>query len=155
MAYWANTSSNSLAGKLIREGTPKVKVIVEDLLQGKTFHTTIDEQIIFSQLSDNVNAIWSLFLASGYLKVREHWLNQERGEEEYLLTLTNREADRRETVRSRTVGKGNSGIPDQKVRFCVLWEGSFDRKCALKTNESRCIELYTIWLCLFRIRKFC
>lgn len=41
--YWANTSSNSLAGKLIREGSPDIKMMMEDLLRGKMFHTVIDE----------------------------------------------------------------------------------------------------------------
>ena len=31
--YWANTSSNSLVGKLIREGSRKIKTAFEDLLQ--------------------------------------------------------------------------------------------------------------------------
>ena len=44
-AYWANTSSNSLAGKLIREGAPEVKMVMEDLLQGKTYRAVLDEQI--------------------------------------------------------------------------------------------------------------
>ena len=88
--YWANTSSNSLAGKLVREGIPDVKIIMEDLLQGKSFHTTIDEQIIFAQLDHNINAIWSLLLASGYLKA-EHVTYDERGKADYELRLTNRE----------------------------------------------------------------
>ena len=46
--YWANTSSNSLAGKLIREGSPEIKTIMEDLLKGKVLRTQIDEQIMFS-----------------------------------------------------------------------------------------------------------
>ena len=71
--YWANTSSNSMVGKLIQGGIPDIKIIMEDLLQGKSFHTTIDEQMIFNQLDHNMNAIWSLLLASGYLKV-EHVL---------------------------------------------------------------------------------
>lgn len=56
-AYWANTSFNSLVGKLIQRGIPDIKIIMEDLLQGKSFHTTIDEQIIFSQLDYNIKAI--------------------------------------------------------------------------------------------------
>ena len=52
--YWANTSSNSLVGKLIREGTPDIKMTMEDLLRSQTFHTVIDEQIVFNQLSDVV-----------------------------------------------------------------------------------------------------
>ena len=88
--YWANTSSNSMIGKLIQEGIPDLKIIMEDLLQGKSFHTTIDEQIIFNQLDHNIKAIWSLMLASGYLKV-EHVAYDERGKADYELRLTNRE----------------------------------------------------------------
>ena len=88
--YWANTSSNSMVGKLIQGGIPDIKIIMEDLLQGKSFHTTIDEQMIFNQLDHNMNAIWSLLLASGYLKV-EHVLYDERGKADYELRLTNRE----------------------------------------------------------------
>ncbi len=86
--YWANTSSNSLVGKLVQEGIPDIKIIMEDLLQGKSFHTTIDEQIIFNQLDHNIKAIWSLLLASGYLKV-EHVAYDERGKADYELRLTN------------------------------------------------------------------
>ncbi len=68
-AYWANTSSNSLAGKLIREGNADVKRAFEDLLAGKTILFPIDEQIVYDQLDDNEEAIFSLLLASGYLKV--------------------------------------------------------------------------------------
>lgn len=86
--YWANTSSDSMVGKLVQEGIPAVKIVMEDLLQGKAFHTTIDEQMIFNQLDHNMNAIWSLLLASGYLKV-EHVAYDERGKADYELRLTN------------------------------------------------------------------
>ena len=71
-AYWANTSSNSLAGKLIREGSPEVKMTMELLLGDGIFHTEIDEQIVFEQLDYSQSAIWSLLLASGYLRVESH-----------------------------------------------------------------------------------
>ncbi|RKI51923.1 hypothetical protein D7V86_26225, partial [bacterium D16-51] len=58
--YWANTSSNSLAGKLIREGSKDIKMVMEDLLEGGTLNTEIDEQIVFSLLDSNEAAIWSL-----------------------------------------------------------------------------------------------
>lgn len=89
--YWANTSSNSLVGKLIREGSKDVKIIMEDLLNGGTLHTRIDEQIVFNELDHNEYAIWSLLLASGYLRVEAHQSNMETGEEEYDLKLTNME----------------------------------------------------------------
>lgn len=67
--YWADTSSNSLVGKLIREGSPDVKMTMEDLLHDRIFHTVIDEQIVFNQLGRRTSAVWSLLLASGYLRV--------------------------------------------------------------------------------------
>jgi len=64
---------------------------MEDLLDGGTLHTEIDEQIVFSQLDSNEAAIWSLLLASGYLKVECHWINLDMEEEGYELKLTNKE----------------------------------------------------------------
>ncbi len=89
--YWANTSSNSLAGKLIREGSKDVKIIMENLLKGETLCTKIDEQIVFNQLDHNEYAIWSLLLASGYLKVEECNMDPDREKDEYKLRLTNNE----------------------------------------------------------------
>lgn len=91
-AYWANTSSNSLAGKLIREGNPDVKKTFEYLIQGKSIQMEIDEQIVYEHLNDDERAIWSLLLASGYLKVKSfHSTMSEFGEwrQEYELELTN------------------------------------------------------------------
>ena len=70
-AYWANTSSNSLVDKLVREGSRDVKIAMENLLNGGTLQTNIDEQIVSSQLAHNEYSIWSLLLASGYLKIEK------------------------------------------------------------------------------------
>ena len=67
--YWANTSSNSLVGKLLREGNRKIKEKFEQLLRGEVIESTIDEQIVYNRLDGNERALWSLLLASGYLKV--------------------------------------------------------------------------------------
>ena len=67
--YWANTSSNGLVGKLLRTGKPEIKKLFEDLMKGEVIKVPVDEQIIFNQLDTNPAAIWSLLLASGYLKV--------------------------------------------------------------------------------------
>lgn len=91
MTYWANTSFNSLVGKLIREGSPEIKTVMEDLLNGKALRTQIDEQIVFNQLGQKRNSIWSLLLASGYLKVENYELNPDKGRPEYELMLTNKE----------------------------------------------------------------
>ena len=70
-AYWANTSSNTLIGKLIRESSPTIKKTFEHLLQGESIHLEIDEQIVYQLLDSDEQAIWSLLLASGYLKVKD------------------------------------------------------------------------------------
>ncbi len=89
--YWANTSSNGLVDKLIREGSVEIKISMENLLKGKHLYKEIDEQIIFIQLDVDENAIWSLFLASGYLKAESYTLNEETGGDLYELALTNKE----------------------------------------------------------------
>lgn len=89
--YWANTSSNSLVNKLIREGSSEMKQEFEELLKGGVLETVIDEQIVFSQLSTKESAIWSLLLACGYLKVVQYTLDEPSGREYYKLALTNKE----------------------------------------------------------------
>ena len=92
--YWANTSSNGLVGKLLREGNRRVKEKFETLLKGDVIYSPIDEQIVYNQLDGNESAIWSLLLASGYLKVLSHesYLDIPEGKQpDYELALTNLE----------------------------------------------------------------
>lgn len=69
--YWADTSSNGLINRLIRRSSPEIKELMEELLQGREIVVNFDEQIVFEQLEQDENAIWSLMLASGYLKATE------------------------------------------------------------------------------------
>ncbi len=90
-AYWANSSSNKLVGKLIKEGSPNIKKAFEDLLNGKSLCMEIDEQIAYNQLNEKKNAVWSLLLASGYLKVSGRAFEERTGHMRYELALTNKE----------------------------------------------------------------
>ncbi len=90
-AYWAGTSSNRLVSKLLREGSSGIKKNFEDLLAGGALELEIDEQIAYSQLSTKKNAIWSLLLATGYLKVWETTFVERTGRAYYKLVLTNKE----------------------------------------------------------------
>ncbi len=116
--YWANSSSNSLAGKLIREGSRNVKENFEVLLRGKSIIVEIDEQIVYDQLDEDESAIWSLLLASGYLKVKNRTTyTTDFGEwrQEYELELTNFEVGAmfRQMIRkwfSRSAGGYNDFI---------------------------------------------
>ena len=94
VTYWANTSANSLVGKLIREGSRRVKTSFEALLRGEHLICPIDEQIVYNQLKGNEASIWSLLVASGYLKVvrREYYEEPGVGDRpNYELDITNLE----------------------------------------------------------------
>ena len=92
--YWANTSSNRLAGKLIREGSADIKSAFEDLLKGETIQVAIDEQIVYEQLDEDDDAVFSLLLASGYLKVMKYEEKKMAGRDVlYDLKLTNGEVE--------------------------------------------------------------
>lgn len=89
--YWANTSSNSLVGKLVRESDEEIKGLFERLLNGEHIYCPVDEQIVFNQLDEDPDAIWSLLLASGYLKVISVE-NKVAGKDQiYEIALTNAE----------------------------------------------------------------
>ena len=90
-AYWANSSANSLVEKLLREGNANIKKNFESLLHGGTLRMEIDEQIVYNQLPAKKNAVWSLLLASGYLKVVESTFVERTGRTDYELALTNKE----------------------------------------------------------------
>ncbi|MCI8925289.1 MAG: AAA family ATPase [Lachnospiraceae bacterium] len=91
--YWANTSSNALVSTLMKTGSATMKQTVENLIAGEGFRAPIDEQIVFSQIEKNENAIWSLLLASGYLKVlnTDPFTSDRAEAPHYTLALTNLE----------------------------------------------------------------
>ncbi len=89
--YWASTSSNGLINKLIQTASADIKSRMEDLLNGKQIVVSFDEQIVFEQLDRNENAIWSLLLASGYLKVEQVEYRGIMMEPWYHLGITNLE----------------------------------------------------------------
>ena len=90
-AYWANTSGNGLVSKLIRESGRQVKTSFEALMRGETLVSPIDEQIVYDQLNGSKAALWSLLLASGYLKVIKREYGNEAGvrRPEYEFDITN------------------------------------------------------------------
>jgi hypothetical protein len=86
--YWVNTSSNGLVSSIIRRGDVDIKVEMERLMQGESLHKYIDEHIVYSELETNKNAVWSLLMASGYLKVDNAVVGEKT---ECDLSITNRE----------------------------------------------------------------
>ena len=89
--YWADTSGNALISTLIRQSPAKIKSEMEDLLHGGVICTELDEQVIFEQLGRKRGAVWSLMLASGYLKVERYEMDNRTGKRRYYLKITNHE----------------------------------------------------------------
>lgn len=94
--YWTNTSSNSLIGRLLQKGKESIKKDFEKLLNGETVIAEIDEQIVYDQLEQDEQAVWSLLLASGYLKVSNYKVITDPyggWNPQYTLKLTNFEVE--------------------------------------------------------------
>ncbi len=116
--YWSNTSGNGLVNLLIQKGNPNIKQIMEDLLKGKSFKAKIDEKIVFDQLNGSTNAVWSLLLATGYLKVLDFKILDsdeegigEEGDAWYTLAVTNMEVKRMFRSMVKDWFGGNSEVP--------------------------------------------
>ena len=90
-AYWAATSSNGLVSRLIQTASVDVKEKMEDLLKGQEIMVNFDEQIVYDQLDQDEDAIWSLLLASGYLKVKKIDYRGITLDAWYTLNITNTE----------------------------------------------------------------
>ena len=92
-AYWAESSSNGLINNLVQKGSSYIKIMLETLIKGEKINVIVDEQIVFSELDYSEDAVWSLMLASGYLKVEstEPLDAMRENECKYELALTNRE----------------------------------------------------------------
>ncbi|MEE1157787.1 MAG: AAA family ATPase [Atopobiaceae bacterium] len=70
--YWANSSSNSLVGELIRQGGNELKTDFDKLLAGDSVRRQVNEFVSYRTLRYDSNAVWSLLLATGYLRVAGH-----------------------------------------------------------------------------------
>ena len=93
ITYWADSSSNGLINILVKTGSSYIKMMMETLLKGETIDVSIDDQIVFSELDYSEDAVWSLMLASGYLKVisSDELTGDRTKAVMYNLALTNRE----------------------------------------------------------------
>ena len=89
--YWASTSSNVLVSRLIQTAPSDIKQMMEDLISGREIVVNFDEQIVFNQLDTDESAIWSLLVASGYLKPDNVEYRGELLEPWYHLSITNLE----------------------------------------------------------------
>lgn len=89
--YWASTSSNALISNILKNASNLVKIDFGTLVSGKSLTKQIDEQIVFDQLDTKADAVWSLMLAGGYLRINSYCMNDATGKYDYELQVTNNE----------------------------------------------------------------
>ncbi|MBO4556950.1 MAG: AAA family ATPase [Elusimicrobiales bacterium] len=71
MCYWANTSDNKLAAESLIYAGKENKNLLEDLLNGESVKKIVDTNLVFPEIKENSDAIFSLLAQSGYLKSTE------------------------------------------------------------------------------------
>ena len=113
--YWANTSNNGLVSLVLRQASPELKMEMERLLDGKSIKTSIDEQLIFDNLTGGGEDVstYSLLLASGYM-TGTLLVNDEDEGEIYNIRITNHETRR---MFKSLIKKWFSGRHNQYNRF--------------------------------------
>jgi hypothetical protein len=92
--YWANSSSNHLMDTLIKRGNAGLKMQFEELIKGNSIKSYVIDDIVYNQLDNNPEAIWSFMLAAGYLKVEKIEYVGKFNKGLYTLTLPNLEVER-------------------------------------------------------------
>jgi hypothetical protein len=92
--YWANSSSNHLMDTLIKRGNAGLKMQFEELIKGNSIKSYVIDDIVYNQLDNNPEAIWSFMLAAGYLKAEKIEYVGKFNRGLYTLTLPNLEVER-------------------------------------------------------------
>jgi hypothetical protein len=92
--YWANSSSNHLMDTLIKRGNAGLKMQFEELIKGNSIKSYVIDDIVYNQLDNNPEAIWSFMLAAGYLKAEKIEYVGKFNKGLYTLTLPNLEVER-------------------------------------------------------------
>ncbi|MBQ9307051.1 MAG: AAA family ATPase [Clostridia bacterium] len=88
--FWTQSGGMQLIDHLMRTGQPALVRDLRNLLLGLPVFCALSEEIVFPSLEENPDAIWSLLLASGYVRLASRealCLNSEMS----AITLTNEE----------------------------------------------------------------
>lgn len=70
-AFWQSTGSNDIIGEIIGAATPEINENLYKLLCGNTITTYADTSVIYPEVQNNPNSIYSFLLVAGYLKAAE------------------------------------------------------------------------------------
>ncbi len=70
-AYWSRTSGNEMIGQLIRNANSEMYESLSYLMQGKEIQAVIETDIIYPEINDDPDMIYSFLLVAGYLRIKE------------------------------------------------------------------------------------
>lgn len=87
--YWVNTSGNSILGEMLRHSRSRVLDKFETILQGGSIVTRVREDVIYSEIYKNENALYTMLVTTGYLTTKRVF-DDEIGQQAELI-LPNRE----------------------------------------------------------------
>ena len=68
-AYWQSTGSNEIIGEVLSEADADMYERLQMILQGETFLTYIDTDVIYPEIRRNPSSVYSFLLVAGYLKL--------------------------------------------------------------------------------------
>lgn len=68
-AYWISTSSNDIIGEILEDADEELQESLKGLVQGKTVTTLVDTGVVYPELRNNMDSIYSFLLVTGYLKI--------------------------------------------------------------------------------------
>lgn len=68
--YWVNTSGNSLIREMLRHITPETVENLTTLLYGESVTVLVREGVIYEDIGQNEDALYTMLLTTGYLTVQ-------------------------------------------------------------------------------------
>ena len=109
--YWVNTSGNTVLAELMKSADRVHFEALDTLLRGGTVSAFLEEGVIYSDIGEDQDALYTMLCTTGYLTI-DH-TDSVAGETEYVLRLPNREMRalfRQEIVKRYQKGFGKSAL---------------------------------------------
>lgn len=88
-AYWLGTSSNDIIGQLLENTELDIQDILKKILDGEPYYTDIDSNIVYPEIFQSTNTIFSFLVMTGYLKAKKHYFSET--DYDYELSIPNKE----------------------------------------------------------------
>ena len=72
MAYWVNTSGNTILRHMLEHADPSQGKSLTALLAGKKISASLDDGVIYAEIYQNSDALYSMLLTTGYLTMVDY-----------------------------------------------------------------------------------